>query len=46
MGKSQGELWELYTPIIMTKQKKAEEGNRTISNTTEYSGKNTLELNG
>ena len=29
----------------MTKQKKMEEGNRTMSNTTEYSGKNILELN-
>ena len=39
MGKSKGELWGLYTPIMrsMTNQKKAEEGNRTISNIMEYS---------
>ena len=48
MRKSRGELWGLYTPIVrsMTKQKKVEEGNRTISNTMEYSGKNILESNG
>ena len=47
MRKSRGKLWGLVTPIMgsMTKQKKVEEGNRMISNTMEYSGKNILESN-
>ena len=47
MGKCKGELGDLCTPIIrsMTKSKKAEEGNRMISNTMKYSRKNILELN-
>ena len=48
MEKSKGELWDLYTSIMrsITKQKKMEESDRTISNTMEYSRKNILELNG